>query len=125
MSLMVHFSRFFLNVNRFFIGFPLVFWLLFKRPIIQSTISGVADVYSLLRESFKDILQEFMEAELDACLGHEKNHKGESAADNKRNDHSPKTLKSQYDEFQENVPKDCKISSTASGSPLVARTIVS
>jgi len=26
----------------------------------------VADVYSLLRDSFKDILQELMEAELDA-----------------------------------------------------------
>ena len=36
----------------------------------------MADVYSLLRDSFKDILQELMEAELDASLGYEKNQKG-------------------------------------------------
>jgi transposase-like protein len=36
----------------------------------------VADVYSLLRDSFKDILQELMEGELDASLGYEKNQKG-------------------------------------------------
>ena len=36
-----------------------------------------------------------MEAELDAALGYEKNHKGDLTTNNKRNGHSPKTLKSQ------------------------------
>ena len=39
----------------------------------------------MLRDSFKDILQELMKAELDAALGYEKNHKGDSQTDNKRN----------------------------------------
>ncbi len=39
----------------------------------ESNITSVADVYSHLEESFKDIRQELMEAELDASLGYEKN----------------------------------------------------
>ena len=42
-----------------------------RQIISENNISSVADVYSLLRESFKDILQELMEAELDASLGYE------------------------------------------------------
>ncbi len=47
-----------------------------------------------------------MEAELDASLGYEKNHKNNVRTSNKRNGHSPKTLKSQYGEFQIDVPRD-------------------
>ena len=43
-----------------------------RQIISQNNISSVADVYSLLKESFKDILQELMETELDAALGYEK-----------------------------------------------------
>ena len=41
-------------------------------------------VYSLLKDSFKDILQELLEAEMDATLGYEKNCKGDLKSDNKR-----------------------------------------
>ena len=47
-----------------------------------------------------------MEAELDASIGYEKNHKGDVRTSNKRNGHSKKTLKSQYGEFQIDVPRD-------------------
>ena len=77
-----------------------------RQIISENNISSVADVYSLLRDSFKDILQELMEAELDATLGYEKNQKGNLATSNKRNGHSPKTLKSQYGEFPIDVPRD-------------------
>ena len=77
-----------------------------RQIISENNISSVADVYSLLKESFKDILQELMEAELDAALGYEKNHKGDLTTNNKRSGHSPKTLKSQYGEFQVDVPRD-------------------
>ena len=39
-------------------------------------------------------------------LGYEKNCKGDLKSDNKRNGHSSKTLKSQYGEFQIDVPRD-------------------
>ena len=77
-----------------------------RQIISQNSISSVADVYSLLKESFKDILQELLEAELDASLGYEKNQKGDLVTPNKRNGHSTKTLKSQYGEFQVDVPRD-------------------
>ena len=66
-----------------------------RQIISQNNISSVADVYSLLKESFKDILQELMEAELDAALGYEKNQKADFLTD-KKNGHSPKIFKSHY-----------------------------
>lgn len=71
-----------------------------RQMISENNLNSVADVYAILRDSFKDILQELMEAELDATLGYEKNRKGDLQTDNKRNGHSPKKLKSQYGEFQ-------------------------
>lgn len=43
-----------------------------RQIISDNNINSVADVYALLKDSFKDILQELMEAELDATLGYEK-----------------------------------------------------
>ena len=77
-----------------------------RQIIADNNLNSVADVYSLLKDSFKDILQELMEAELDASLGYERNHKGDVPTSNKRNGHSPKTVKSQYGEFQIDVPRD-------------------
>ena len=65
-----------------------------RQIISEKNINSVADIiYTLLKDSFKDILQELMEAELDATLGYEKNHKGDLQTDNKRNGHSTKKFK--------------------------------
>lgn len=48
-----------------------------RQIISENNIRSVADVYALLKDSFKDILQELMEAEPDAALGYEKNRKGD------------------------------------------------
>ena len=77
-----------------------------RQIIADNNLNSAADVYTLLRDIFKDILQELMEAELDASLGYPKNHKGDVRTSNKRNGHSTKTLKSQYGEFQIDVPRD-------------------
>ena len=77
-----------------------------RQIISENNLNSVTDVYALLRDSFKDILQELIEAELDATLGYEKNNKGDLQTDNKRNGHSTKNLKSQYGEFQIDVPRD-------------------
>ncbi len=44
-----------------------------RRIIADSNLYSAADVYSVLRDSFKDMLQELMGAELDTSLGYEKN----------------------------------------------------
>ncbi len=59
-----------------------------RQIIADNNLKSVADVYSLLRDSFKDILPELMEAELDSFLGYEKNQKGDVITSNKRNGHS-------------------------------------
>lgn len=77
-----------------------------RQIISENNLNSVTNVYALLRDSFKDILQELMEAEPDAALGYEKNHKGDLQTDNKHNGHSPKSLRSQYGEFQIDVPRE-------------------
>ena len=47
-----------------------------RQIIVGNNLNSVADVYTLLRDGFMDILQEIMEAEMDAALGYEKNQKG-------------------------------------------------
>lgn len=77
-----------------------------RQIISQNDINSETDVYALLKDSFKEILQELMETQLDASLGYDKNKKGEVQTDNKRNGHSEKTVKSQYGEFQLEIPRD-------------------
>ena len=77
-----------------------------RQIITENNFTNVADVYAYLKEGFKDILQELMEAEMDAVLGYEKNQKGNIVSTNKRNDYSTKTLKSQYGEFPIDIPRD-------------------
>ena len=64
-----------------------------RQIITENNITSVADVYALLKDSFKDILQELLEAEMDATLGYEKNCKGDLKSDNKRMDILPKHSK--------------------------------
>ena len=77
-----------------------------RQIIADNNFTNVADVYAYLKEGFKDILQELMEAEMDATLGYEKNQKGGIASDNKRNGYSTKILKSQYGEFPIEIPRN-------------------
>ena len=77
-----------------------------RQIIADNNFTNVTDVYAYLKEGFKDILQELMEAEMDATLGYEKNQKGDIVSNNKRNGYSSKTLKSQYGEFPIDIPRD-------------------
>ena len=77
-----------------------------RQIIADNNLNSVADVYTILKDGFKDILQELMEAELDVSLGYEKNQKGDLETPNKRNGHSPKTVKCQYGELQVDIPRD-------------------
>ena len=77
-----------------------------RQIITENNISSVSDVYSLLKDSFKNILQELLEAEMDAALGYPRNQKGDMDVPNKRNGHFKKTLKSQFGEFQVDIPGD-------------------
>ena len=77
-----------------------------RQIISENDINSVGDIYSLFKESFKDMLQELLEAELDATLGYEKHNKPDSDSDNKRNGYSSKTVKSQYGTIDLDIPRD-------------------
>ena len=77
-----------------------------RQIIKENDIQNVGDIYNLLKDSFKDMMQEMLEAEMDVSLGNSKNEKGGLLVDNKRNGYTPKTVKSQYGEFEVDVPRD-------------------
>ena len=66
-----------------------------RQIIADNNITSVGDIYSLFKDSFKDMLQELLEAEMDASIGYAKNEKELSDSDNKRNGYSSKTVKTQ------------------------------
>ena len=78
--------------------------MVFRSITTQLAKANEKFMYGAVREGGRP--RALMEAELDASLGYEKNQKGDLATSNKRNGHSPKTLKSQYGEFQVDVPRD-------------------
>lgn len=43
-----------------------------RQIISENNINSVTDVYALMKDSFKDIFQELMEAELVVTLGYKK-----------------------------------------------------
>ncbi len=49
-----------------------------RQIISGNDISSVNEVYELLKDGLKDILQELLEAEMDVTLGYEMNKKGNS-----------------------------------------------
>lgn len=77
-----------------------------RQIITENNISSVSDVYALFRDSFKDMLQELLEAEMDVSIGYTKNEKENTDSDNKRNGYSAKTVKSQFGEFPLEIPRD-------------------
>ena len=77
-----------------------------QQIIKENDLKSAGDVYALLKDSFKDLLQELLEAELDVSLGYDKNQKNGIETDNKRNGHTPKTVKSEFGEFQLDIPRD-------------------
>lgn len=77
-----------------------------RQIIAENDINSVEDVYTLFKDSFKDMMQELLEAEMDASIGYTKNNKSDVTSENKRNGYSPKTVKSQYGEFQVDIPRD-------------------
>jgi transposase-like protein len=77
-----------------------------RQIIKENDLKSVGDVSALLKESFKDLLQELLEAELDVSLGYDKNQKNEANTDNKRNGHYPKTVKSTLGELKLDIPRD-------------------
>ncbi|MGL4450460.1 MAG: IS256 family transposase, partial [Sarcina sp.] len=77
---------------------------LLRAYINEQNFTNPNEVLSSLKELFKDVLQEALEAELDETLGYEKHEV--SGKTNSRNGYSKKTLKTELGEIALNIPRD-------------------
>ena len=64
-----------------------------QQIIAENNITSVPDVYSFFKENFKAMLQELLEAEMEASIDYEKNEKQDADTDNKRNGIPPRPSK--------------------------------
>ena len=77
-----------------------------KAFIKDNNLKNAADAQSALKELFKDTIQEMLEAELDTELGYDKGEKAGKSAENRRNGHTSKSVRSEYGEIDLTVPRD-------------------
>jgi transposase-like protein len=84
---------------------------LMKEYVNSQKFSSTTEIMEAMKAMFGDVLQQVMEAELDAKLGYEKserisNNDENSMSKNYRNGHSKKTVKTQLGEVTIQVPRD-------------------
>lgn len=75
----------------------------------QADIQSVADIQNALKELFGQTLQAMLEAEMDHHLGYQKNEastRRDSGTTNRRNGHSPKSVRSDYGQVALAIPRD-------------------
>lgn len=65
-----------------------------RQIITENDINSVGNIYTLFKDSFKDMLQEPLEAEMNSSIRYAKSNKQDMDSENKRNGYSPKTVKS-------------------------------
>ncbi|HPA54503.1 MAG TPA: IS256 family transposase [Bacillota bacterium] len=83
------------------------------KDVIQEIIRGqnfknAGEVYGFLKESFKDVLQEMLEGEMDATLGYSRDEATYKTTDNSRNGYTKKTVRSELGPVELSIPRDRK-----------------
>lgn len=79
-----------------------------REIIKENNFQSVDDIYVYMKNMFKDILQEMLEAELDNHLGYVKHDVANKETDNSRNGHNTKTVKSKFGNLEMEIPRDRK-----------------
>lgn len=77
-----------------------------REMIKEGNLKTAEDLHSLLKELFKDTLQEMLEAEIESELGYSKGDRKNKTTDNRRNGYTDKTVKTKYGEIDLEVPRD-------------------
>ncbi len=72
----------------------------------EGKLRDVKDVQNLLKEQFKDIINEMLQAEMDEHLGYTKYDYKNKNTDNSRNGNRTKKVKSDYGELEVEIPRD-------------------
>lgn len=73
---------------------------------LASECKSVEDVHEMMKNLFKDTIQEVFEAEIDTQLGYKKHSSDGDNTGNSRNGYSPKTIKTKFGNSELKVPRD-------------------
>lgn len=74
--------------------------------IKEYNIKSASDIQNALKDLFGETLQNLLEAELSNTLGYEKHDNASKKTQNRRNGHTPKTVRSEYGEIELDIPRD-------------------
>lgn len=77
-----------------------------KNYIKDQSFSNPNEVLAAIKEMFRDVLQEALEAEMDEQLGYNKYDMSDKETVNRRNGYSKKTIKSELGPVDLNIPRD-------------------
>ena len=77
-----------------------------RQLIKENDIKDVNGIYDTMKDMFKDVLQEMLEAEMDVTLGYSKNEAKGKDTTNIRNGYSSKTLKTKFGNIEMDIPRD-------------------
>ncbi|MEG3040665.1 MAG: IS256 family transposase [Clostridium sp.] len=79
---------------------------LLREYIKEQNFSNTNDILAALKDMFREVLQESLEAEMDEALGYGKYDYTEKSSENSRNGYSKKTVKTELGPVEINVPRD-------------------
>jgi len=79
---------------------------LLRDYVRTQNFTSTEEVLAAMKEMFKDVVQEVLEAEMDDYLGYDKYEVSEKKVTNSRNGYSKKTIKSELGEVELVVPRD-------------------
>ena len=79
---------------------------LLRKYIKEQNFTSPNEILNDLKDMFKDVLQESLEAEMDEALGYEKYDSISKSIDNSRNGYSKKTLKTELRPVEIDIPRD-------------------
>lgn len=79
---------------------------LLREFIKEQKFNSPNDILAGLKEMFRDVLQESLDAEMDEALGYSKYDTVEKSCENSRNGYSKKTIKTELGAVAINIPRD-------------------
>jgi transposase-like protein len=79
---------------------------LLRQFVMEQKFENATQVLESMKDMFRDVLQEALEAEMDETLGYGKNSVEGNNSGNSRNGYTAKTLRTELGPIELNIPKD-------------------
>lgn len=79
---------------------------LLRKYIKEQNFTSPNEILNALKDMFRNVLQESLEAEMDEALGYGKYDSSSKSVDNSRNGYSKKTVKTELGPVEINIPRD-------------------